>query len=179
LDGFTVDSTFGANEGAYVLNVEFESNPTESAAARCADGKDNDGDVYVDCGDSSCGVVSACATCNAGAQGSAEFGIAKCTNGKDDDCDGKTDAADTDCDASPYASPLEDCDGKDQNDNGIPDDFSCRCASDADCAGVNGTICYTHTLHACGPRCDQFFGNVCPSVTSGTSCSAVTGQCEF
>ena len=181
LDGFTVDAQFGANEGATVLHVELESNPLESDTKRCADGKDNDGDVYVDCGDATCGVVSACMTCNGGSPGTAEFGIARCTNGQDDDCDGKTDATDTDCDASPYASPLEDCDGEDQNDNGIPDDFSCRCASDADCAGGNvaNFICYTHTTHACGPRCDEFFGNVCPSIASGSSCSTATGQCEF
>jgi len=179
LDGFTIDPNLGANEGPYVLHVEIEPNPTESSAARCVDGKDNDGDVYIDCGDASCASTPPCATCNGGAPGQAEFGVARCTNGVDDDCDGKVDAADSDCDASPFASPLEDCDGKDQNDNGIPDDFSCRCATDADCAGVPGYICYTRTIRACGPPCFQFFGNVCPSVAPGTSCNQATGQCEF
>jgi len=66
---------------------------------------------------------------------------------------------------------------KDENGNGIPDDFNCRCKSDADCSG--GQICYTHTAYACGIPCDNFFGDVCPFVAAGSFCNAVTQQCEF
>jgi hypothetical protein len=177
LDGFTIHPIMGANEGPFQLNVEIEPNPTESSPARCSDGLDNDGDVYVDCADPGCKTVGACLNCLKGGPPSAEFGVAKCTNLLDDDCDGKTDALDKDCDASPYAASLEDCTGTDQNDNGIPDDFSCRCAITAEC--MPGEVCYTHTIHACGPPCYDFFGNVCPAIATGTACSQSTGQCEF
>jgi hypothetical protein len=177
LDGFTVDPQMGPNEGPFVLNVEIEPNPTESTVQRCSDTLDNDGNVFVDCADSHCTSVGTCLNCNSGKAPTSEFGIGKCTDSEDNDCDGKVDELDSDCDASPFASALENCDGLDENDNGIPDDFSCRCASNADCD--NGQACYTHTIHACGIPCDQFFGDVCPSIATGTSCSLVTEQCEF
>ena len=177
VDGFTIDPVQGANEGPFVLNVQIEPNPKEDTVQRCSDGKDNDGDVYVDCADPDCQNVGACLNCNAGAPPSAEFGVGKCTDGQDNDCDGFSDANDSDCDASPYASSLEDCTGTDQNDNGIADDFSCRCANDNECG--MGQICYTRTVQACGIPCFQFFGNVCPSIATGSSCNTTTGQCEF
>jgi hypothetical protein len=179
VDGFTVDPKLGANDGPYVLNVEIEANPKENTSQRCSDALDNDGDVYTDCGDPDCVNVGTCINCAAGGPPSAEFGVAKCTDGKDNDCDGKTDAQDTDCSASPYASPLEVCNGKDDNDNKVADDFSCRCNNTNECNGTPGQICYTHTIHACGLPCDKFFGTVCPSIASGSSCNKVTGQCEF
>jgi len=172
LDGFTIDPQWGANEGPFILNVEIIPSPSEI----CGDGIDNDGDVYVDCADSDCTNLPICAGCNGGADPGPEFGIAACTDGDDNDCDGLTDCFDDDCSASPYAI-TECCNGEDQNDNGIPDDFACRCAFDSDCDG--GQICYTHSVHTCGYPCDAFFGEVCPAVALGSYCNLATQQCEF
>ncbi|TKD03209.1 MopE-related protein [Polyangium fumosum] len=172
LDGYTVDPEQGANEGPFVLNVEIEPNPKE----KCDDGKDNDGDVYVDCADPDCASFGICATCLNGGPGKPEFGTSACKNGLDDDCDGAADCADDDCSASDYYV-TECCDGLDENGNQIPDDFNCRCASNADCSG--GQICYTHTAFACGIPCTQYFGDVCPFVAAGSYCNPATNQCEF
>ncbi|MBI4705113.1 MAG: hypothetical protein HY744_28740, partial [Deltaproteobacteria bacterium] len=172
LDGYTVDPELGANEGPFVLNVEIEENPKE----KCADGKDNDGDIYVDCADPDCVNAPNCYLCNGGKPPGPEFGVAACTDGKDNDCDGTTDCGDDDCSASDYYV-TECCDGKDENGNLIPDDFNCRCVSDKEC--MPGEICYTHTAHACGYPCDQFFGQICPFVAPGSYCNLQTQQCEF
>jgi hypothetical protein len=172
LDGYTVDPQQGANEGPFVLNVQITPNPKE----QCDNGIDDDGDVFVDCADPDCQAVGKCATCLQGGPAKAEFGVGACTDGLDDDCDGKTDCQDDDCSASDYYV-TECCNGVDENDNGIPDDFNCRCASNADCP--NGQICYTHTAFACGIPCTNYFGDVCPFVAAGSYCNSATGQCEF
>jgi hypothetical protein len=172
VDGFTVDPNLGANEGPFVLNVTITANPSEF----CTDGVDNDGDHHVDCADTDCLTAPTCLNCNQGNPPGPEFGIAACTDGLDNDCDGLTDCLDDDCSASPYAI-TECCNGLDQNDNGIPDDFSCRCAGDSDC-GL-GQICYTSSVWSCGLPCQNFFGNVCPAVAQGSACNLASGQCEF
>ncbi len=170
VDGFTVDPQGGANEGPFVLNVELEERPIE----RCEDALDNDGDRYVDCADPDCATHPRCMNCNPIGPGP-EFGVGACTDGIDNDCDGATDCVDDDCSASDYYV-TECCNGQDQNGNQIPDDFNCRCASDADCSGG---ICYTHTASTCGIPCTNFFGDVCPFVAQGSGCNASTQQCEF
>jgi putative metal-binding protein len=172
LDGFTIDSQGGANEGPFTFNVQIIPNPPEI----CAGGVDDDGDHHVDCADSDCSMIGFCATCNQGGPGAPELGIAACTDGIDDDCDGLPDCTDPDCKASPYAV-TECCDGDDDNDNMIPDDFACGCASDLDCD--LGYVCYDHTIWSCGLPCNQFFGEVCPAVALGSFCSDATLQCEF
>ncbi|HSN97513.1 MAG TPA: PPC domain-containing protein, partial [Candidatus Nanopelagicales bacterium] len=172
LDGYTVDPFGGANEGPFALNVEFTPNPPEI----CNDGLDNDGDVYVDCADPQCTNVGACQGCLNGGPPGPEFGAGACTDGLDNDCDGTTDCADEDCSASEYYV-TECCNNADENGNGIPDDFNCRCASNADCP--SGQICYTSTAYSCGIPCNFYFGNVCPFVAAGSYCNQVTGQCEF
>ncbi len=172
VDGFTVDPNLGPDQGAYVLHVKLKANPTEI----CNNGKDDDGDHYVDCADPDCASVARCKTCNGGKPAVPEFGVAACTNGVDDDCDGQVDCADLDCSASD-AYGTECCDGKDDNGNGIIDDFSCRCATSADCA--SGQICYDHTSAACGLPCDAFVGAICPFTAPGSSCNVATEQCEF
>lgn len=172
LDGYTVDPDLGPNEGFFALNVEITPNPIE----KCNDKKDNDGDVYVDCADPDCTTVGACLNCVGGSPPSAEFGTQACTDGLDNDCDGTSDCDDEDCSASDYYI-TECCNGFDENDNQIPDDFNCRCASDADCDP--GQICYTHTAHACGIPCEMYFGDICPFVAAGSYCNASTQQCEF
>ena len=173
LDGFTIDPFGGANEGPFQLNVDIEEDPQE----RCNDGIDNDGDVYVDCGDPDCTSAPNCAGCVAGGGNpSAEFGIGKCGDGIDNDCDGDIDCDDEDCTASPE-NITECCNGMDQNGNGIPDDFNCRCNNDGECGG--GQICYTHSAQACGLPCTAFFGDVCPFIAPGSVCNPVTEQCEF
>jgi hypothetical protein len=172
LDGYAVDPEGGANEGPFVLNVEITENPPEI----CTDGIDNDGDIYVDCADPDCTFVVPCLNCLGGGPPGPEFGTSACTDGLDNDCDGTADCSDEDCSASDYYV-TECCDGVDENDNGIPDDFNCRCKSNADCPPDQ--ICYTHTAHACGIPCDFFFGEICPFVAAGSHCSGVTQQCEF
>jgi hypothetical protein len=173
LDGFTTDPVGGPNEGPFQLNVEINENPIEI----CDDGRDNDGDVFADCADPDCAGFPACIGCGpAGQAPTAEFGTAACTDGLDNDCDGDVDCGDEDCDASFYYL-TECCNGTDENDNGIPDDFNCRCASDADCDG--GQICYDHSSFTCGFPCTAFFGNICPFVAPGSFCNDATQQCEF
>ena len=99
-----------------------------------------------------------CAGCNGGNDPSAEFGVERCTDGQDNDCDGLTDCADDDCSASDYYV-TECCNGIDENDNGIPDDFNCRCDNNNDCDC--GQICYTTTADL-RIAVSDFFGDVCP-----------------
>jgi hypothetical protein len=172
LDGFTVDPQGGANEGPFQLAVDIVANPPET----CGDGKDNDGDIYVDCADSDCTSVGACLNCNAGLPPSPEFGPGRCTDGKDNDCDGTVDCGDEDCSASDYYV-TECCNGLDETGNGVIDDFNCRCANSSECS--NGQLCYDHTAYACGIPCGNFFGDVCPFVAPGSYCNATTQQCEF
>jgi hypothetical protein len=172
LDGYAVDPHGGANEGFFRLNVEIEPNPPEV----CGDGRDNDGDHYADCADSECAYRTGCLGCNGGLSPEPELGVRACTDGTDNDCDGLVDCADDDCSASEYYV-TECCNGRDQNGNEIPDDFNCRCVSDADCSGSD--ICYTHSVWACGPPCDWYFGEICPFVAPGSYCNQATQQCEF
>lgn len=172
LDGYTVDPQQGANEGPFALNVDIVANPPEV----CGDGIDNDGDVYVDCADPDCTFVGACLNCNGGNAPEPEFAPGRCTDGQDNDCDGTIDCGDDDCSASDVYL-TECCNGIDETQNNVIDDFNCRCANDGECA--NGQICYDHTVHACGPTCDSFFGDVCPFIQPGSVCNAATQQCEF
>lgn len=172
VDGFTIDPFGGPNEGPFVLNVTIDPDPDEV----CDDGLDNDGDVYVDCADPDCTSVGACAGCNGGFDPEPEFGPGRCTDGVDNDCDGTFDCEDEDCSASDYYV-TECCNGTDQNGNGFPDDFNCRCNNDLECS--DGQICYDHTANVCGFQCTFFFGDVCPFVAPGSSCNEATQQCEF
>ena len=172
LDGYTIDPNFGPNEGPFQFNIEFTPNPPEI----CDDGIDNDGNIYVDCADPACTLVPGCAGCNGGADPTPEFGTGRCADGQDNDCDGEVDCADEDCSASDFYV-TECCNGIDQNDNGIPDDFNCRCNNDSECDG--GQMCYTHSAFACGIPCTAFFGDVCPFVAPGSFCNQATDQCEF
>ncbi|MCX4242267.1 MopE-related protein [Paraliomyxa miuraensis] len=172
LDGYTIDPFGGPNEGPWQLNVEIIENPPEI----CNDVIDNDGDVYADCADPDCTLVPGCAGCVGGANPTAEFGVDACTDGLDNDCDGTIDCADEDCSASDFYV-TECCNGTDMNDNGIPDDFNCRCNNDLECAP--GHICYDHTADVCGIPCTSFFGDVCPFVAPGSTCNEATSQCEF
>lgn len=173
LDGYTIDPVGGANDGPWQLNVDITANPPEI----CDDGIDNDGDVYADCGDPDCVTAPNCAGCVVGgADPTAEFGTMRCTDGIDNDCDGTIDCDDEDCSASDFYV-TECCNGFDQNGNGIPDDFNCRCNNDSECDG--GQICYDDTANTCGLPCDAFFGNICPFVAPGSVCNLATQQCQF
>ncbi len=172
LDGLMVDPVWGPNEGSYVLNVELTPNPPEL----CTNRADDDGDWLADCADPDCTMTADCAGCRGGLDATPELGAWACTDGTDNDCDGLIDCADDDCKAN-AGYDGECCDGADENGNGIPDDFNCRCVSDDDCP--SGQACYAHTLHACGSTCDSYVGDVCPIEVPGSACSNVTGQCEF
>lgn len=173
LDGFTVDPNFGPNEGPYQLNVTINPNPPEI----CHDGIDNDGDSKVDCADPDCTFDGSCFHCNNGNDPEPEWAPGRCTDGLDNDCDGFVDCADhDDCHASDvYVT--ECCNGLDETNNNVIDDFACKCGTTADCQA--GQICYDHTLHTCAPPCNMFFGMICPFVAPGSFCNMATGQCEF
>jgi hypothetical protein len=170
VDGFTVDPVNGPDIGQYVLNVDLNGKPSES----CDNRIDDDGDGYADCADPDC--LATCKGCNNGKDPIPELGIAACTDGIDDDCDGAIDCADSDCSASPRY-PTECCDGKDQNGNGIADDFACRCVTSADCP--SNELCYDHFVRSCAPPCDNFNGDVCAFAVPGSSCNVASEQCEF
>ncbi|HEX4339329.1 MAG TPA: putative metal-binding motif-containing protein [Polyangiaceae bacterium] len=173
VDGFTVAMGLaGPDLGQYVLNVNLDAKPIE----KCDNRIDDDGDGYVDCADSDCTTTAQCKGCNNGKNAVPELGIGACTNGIDDDCDGAVDCADSDCNAS-KAYPTECCDGVDQNGNGIPDDFSCRCVTAADCP--DGEVCYQDTIGACGDPCRNFNGDICVFAAPGSTCNAASQQCEF
>jgi hypothetical protein len=148
----------------------------------CTDGRDNDCDGLIDCIDPNCAGSPACSpTCVPTAM--SERGTAACTNGLDDDCDGESDCADSDC--SPFGAVGECCDGRDNNGNGIVDEFACRCAVSPECAGVGAggrfpsTACYSATLSVCGPPCNTIGGNAfCSMLLAGTTCDTTSGQCR-
>ena len=155
-----------------MLNVDIEPNPSEL----CSDLVDNDGDLLADCADPDCSGVGHCTVCNSGSPAEPEFGPEQCTDGRDNDCDGAADCVDSDCSAA-EGYEEECCTGTDENGNGIPDDFNCRCRSDADCP--DSQLCYDHTIAACGPACQAFIGDVCPNQAPGSVCNDATSQCEF
>jgi len=171
VDGLTVDPFGGPNEGPYVLNVE-----TEPPVEICDDAFDNDGNGLADCADIACAGAAVCIGCNGGGVPVAEFGPGLCTDGVDNDCDGLVDCDDEDCSAS-EENITECCTGTDQNGNGIPDDFNCRCIDNSTCP--TRQICYTSTVGTCGIPCNNFFGEICPFLAPGSSCNLATGQCEF
>jgi hypothetical protein len=174
VDGFAATDG-GFDSGPYVVNIDIVPNPPEV----CDNGADDDGDIYVDCADSDCRDQSRC-KCNAPTAATAEYGITKCNDGVDNDCDGLIDGADkADCRASENY-PDEICNGKDDNGNGIEDDYSCRCASDNDCD--MGNVCYS-LVHACSLPCYYFVGSseggICPAIANGSVCSTSSGQCVY
>ena len=140
----------------------------------CSNGRDDDCDFATDCRDADCRFSPFCASdmgppdMGPGDMGPpptdmpptpGEIGVAMCTNGADDDGDGRVDCADTDC--SPFGPSGECCDGVDDDGDGFTDVFTCRCFSDADCAGVGDIdqVCYESTFSVCAPRCDFFGGD--------------------
>ena len=103
-----------------------------------------------------------------------------CTDGADNDCDGISDCADADC--TPFDTVGECCNGVDDNGNGIPDEFSCRCSTDADCAGGGPfpVVCWSATLGVCAPHCAALGGDTfCQMLDPSLTCSTLTGECTF
>jgi hypothetical protein len=108
-----------------------------------------------------------------------EIGIAACTDGRDGDCDTRTDCADPDC--RPLGAMAECCNGIDDDGDGTVDLFTCRCFSNADCAGVGDfeQVCWLSTYQVCAPRCNFVGGTTwCRSTLGATwSCNSTTGEC--
>ncbi len=86
---------FGFEEGDYALSITAIEPLDESGI--CADGVDNDGDGWTDCGDLDCEADPACDP------------VEHCANGLDDDGDGWTDCDDEDCTWLPVCNLLEVC----------------------------------------------------------------------
>ncbi len=186
----------------------------ENTAAACGDGRDNDCDGLVDCRDPNCSATPACCrlqveVCNDGIDNNCnglsdcadsacsstpacttcmptttrETGVAMCTDGRDNDCDRTTDCNDSDC--RPFGAGSECCDARDDNANGVIDEFSCGCNTNADCAGVgNGgrfpsSVCYANTFRVCGPACNLLGGDTfCNGILAGSHCDNASGECR-
>ena len=110
----------GSDAATSKSDVPADGKPIE----HCTNGKDDDGDGQVDCGDSDC----------LGDIGCGHEKETACTNGKDDDEDTFIDCADYDC------KPTAACNGKEDCKNGLDDDgdkfIDCNdndCLSDAKC----------------------------------------------
>ncbi len=99
---------FSCASGADPVSVDQSAAPrclTESSEYVCSDGKDNDGNGYIDCGDNSCKNLRVCCT-TTGAEGT----LNSCKDGIDNDCNGYIDCADYACtknDGSRYFATLE------------------------------------------------------------------------
>lgn len=176
----------------------------------CDDAFDNDCDMVVDCRDPDCIRSPVCTTdggirdggidagpLDGGRDGGPldagvdsgpipdgavctmrELGIAACTDGFDNDCDRVRDCGDTDC--SPFGPMQECCNGLDDDGDGLADVFTCRCFSDADCAGVGDLeqVCWTSLYSVCAPRCNFYGGDTfCRGFDPALRCNAMTGQC--
>jgi hypothetical protein len=155
----------------------------ENTAAACSDGRDNDCDRQVDCADPNCSTQPAC--CRPTGR---EGGLAACTDGVDNDCDGQLDCNDTECRPLAAVGGNECCNGRDDDGNGVVDEFACVCATNMDCAGVGGggmfpsPACYlTLPLPAppvCGIDCRTLGGNMfCNGLSPGWRCNMTTGAC--
>jgi len=107
-----------------------------------------------------------------------EFGIAACTDGIDGDCDGWADCSDPDC--RPLGGRAECCNGLDDDLDGTVDLFTCRCESDAICAGVGPIeqVCWLRSFGgACAPRCSLLPG-WCQTMFGGAfDCDVASGEC--
>ncbi len=97
---------------------------TEADNVTCDDGKDNDGDTYVDCEDPDCVQTPSVTVCHR-----PENTTALCHDGQDNDGDGKTDCEDLDCQLTGcFEGDDASCsDGVDNDDDGYADceDFGC------------------------------------------------------
>src|SRR5690349_10871718 len=69
-----------------------EKSTTEDTDGRCANGRDDDGDGFVDCDDTDCRLTVTVTVCR-----QAEVTQVLCGDGFDNDADGATDCADLDC----------------------------------------------------------------------------------
>ncbi len=78
--------------GATVCAGVIGDNTTENNIYVCSDGKDNDGDGFVDCNDNSCKQTAACCV-SPMPENTAEA----CSDGIDNDCDGYADCQDYSC----------------------------------------------------------------------------------
>ena len=110
----------------------------------------------------------------------AEGTLALCTDGRDNDCDAAFDCSDPDC--TPFPGSVDECcNGVDDNGNGIADEFSCACTTDAECApgGPVPNVCWSSTLGVCAPHCEALGGDgFCQMLDPSLSC-APTGECVF
>lgn len=88
----------------------------------CNNGKDDDGDAKVDCGDLACRAFPACQK-------------ERCNDQRDNDADGQIDCADSECAGTPTCSEALNClNGRDDDGNGKVD------CGDSDCAGTSVCI---------------------------------------
>jgi hypothetical protein len=163
MDGFTYQ-----DGGKYQFNITIDYAVKEV----CNDKVDNDDNGYADCADPACAGYAGCAGATP------EIGVRACTDGIDNDRDGLTDCNDPDCKASQYYG-TECCNGRDDNGNGIVDEYACHCAPTTKC-DQPGYICNWTTTESCAPSCAMIVGaSICPAVAPGTSCDTASGQCVW
>jgi len=162
LDGFWEEA-----EGDFELHLHID----EPGSEICDDDRDNDGDGAVDCDDTDCEDSAHCRCIP-----EPEMGVRACTDGRDNDCDDLVDCDDEeDCAVSAVIG--ECCNRRDDNGNGVVDEFACRCETDRDCPD-RGSVCYGETIGACGPRCSELGGDIfCEFIAPGSSCDRRSGRC--
>lgn len=125
-----------------------------TATEICDNNRDDNCDARVDCDDATaCGAHPACADphSDGGTDGGVctpsgdERSVVACTDGQDNDCDGDFDCDDSECTPFPGTGGLdlirsdECCDGADDDGDGNVDEYTCRCASNADCVAVGSS----------------------------------------
>jgi hypothetical protein len=154
------------DEGFYVLNIRRAPTGVDAGVDGGVADAGTDGGVIIVDGGGGCTRY--------------EQGVAGCTNGRDDDCDGRRDCSDPDC--RPFGPEGECCNGIDDNGDMIADEFTCRCFTDAECAGVGDLeqVCWTDSYNVCGARCNFYGGDAFCSMwfmDTFPRCNAMTGQC--
>ena len=164
-DGFGPAST-----GDLVLNV------SAVGPEICNNGRDDDGDGFIDCADSDCAADPSCACSMA-----PESGDAACSDGRDNDCDGFVDCADSDCalariccrPTGAEADARTCADGRDDDCDGLTDCADPGCAAQPMCC--HATAAREIGVAACTDGVDNDCDGVSDCNDSDCHPSASTG----
>ena len=129
------------------------NNATENNNYVCADGKDNDGDGFVDCNDNSCKQLSVCCI-----KTGDENTVEACSDGIDNDCNGYIDCKDYSCSKAADAAVKAYCASVNCPTGVSPEDTPEACSDgiDNDCNGYIDCGDYSCTKHP-----DQAVKDVC------------------
>jgi len=163
-----VDGYDRRSYGNYVLHLEIGPAVHQEI---CDNGIDDDNDGLVDCDDPDCSTDPVCVCVPTGPEDT----LWNCIDWEDNDCDGRVDCDDPDCHSPVPFFSQECCNGEDDNNNMLIDEFACACFEDEDCDG--SYVCHSETVGRCGPRCDIFAIDWCQWIYPGSVCDRDTGHC--